>query len=291
VGLIEQTLIQLVTAFIAFVLGVLISRLREIWAYFSARKFWRPLLRRDLTLVLGDGFPDLQGFEESDVVGRGDLVGSYELTTKFAAMGFRRLQPVFADKMIGSDPSGAGLRKNLIVLGGPDANSLTRYCLSRLNCTYLVEWLDAADSGSISVGKISATRQIPELKPTRYAPAGLAAHRPEMDDENLVVRDYGVIIRARNPFLSPGAKDKRIVVIYGFYGFGTLAAVLYSLERDFFREIQDTKEDIECIVTCDVVNDTPQRPRRTYLARYPAGTLGPDRPAGEVGTILPDQCA
>jgi hypothetical protein len=92
-----------------------------------------------------------------------------------------------------------------------------------------------------------------------------------------LVRDYGVIVRARNPFLSPGAKDKRIVIIYGCYGFGTLAAVLYSLERDFLGQVQDTKEDIECIVTCDVVMDTPQRPRRMYFARYPAGTLGPQR--------------
>ena len=278
-GLVQQTMIQLVTAFIAFALGVLINRLREIWAYFSARKFWRPLLRRDLTLVLGDGFPDLRGFEASDMVGRGDLIGSYELTTKFAAMGFRRLQPVFADKTIGPDPSGTGLRKNLIILGGRDGNTLTRACLSRLNCTYSVAWLDSADGGSVSLDKISGSRQIPEFQPTRYAPGGLATYRPELDDRNVLVRDYGVIIRARNPFLSPKAKDKRIVIIYGCYGFGTLAAVLYSLERDFIKEIQDTKEDIECIVGCDVVKDTPQRPRRMYLARYPAGTLGPDRPA------------
>ena len=273
-GLVQQTVIQLVTAFIAFALGILINRLRATWAYFSARKFWRPLLRRDITLVLGDGFTDLRGFEASDMVGRGDLVGSYVLTTRFAAMGFRRLQPVFADKMIGSDPSGAGLRKNLIVLGGRDANTLTGDILSRLNCAYSVEWLDPPAAGD------GSSRQIPELQPTSYAPAELTAYRPEMTGNSLV-RDYGVIIRARNPFISPGSKDKRIVIIYGCYGFGTLAAVLYSLEQDFLGRIRDTEEDIECIVTCDVVRDAPQRPRHVYFDRHPAGTLGPDRvPAG-----------
>lgn len=280
--LIQQTGIQLITAFIAFVLGVLLNRLRAIQAYFNSRRFWRPLLRRDLTLVLGDGFPELQGFEASDVVGRGDLVGSYELTTRFAAMGFRRLQPVFADKMIGDDPSGTGLRKNLIILGGQDTNTLTRDCLSHLRCTYALKWLNPAE-GSLPIDNIHHRSQIPELQPTIYAPDDLQALRPVMS-EDLLVQDYGVIVRARNPFMPPGAKNKRVVLIYGCYGFGTLAAVLYSLERDFLQEIRNTNEDIECVVSCDVVKDTPQGYRRVYLARHPAGTLGPTRSSARGGT-------
>jgi hypothetical protein len=252
--LVQQTAIQLITAFIAFVLGFLLSRFKAAWAYFNARKFWRPLLRRDLTLVLGDGFADLRGFEASDVVGRGDLVGSYVLTTRFAGMGFRRLQPVFADKMIGDDPSGTGLRKNLVVLGGRDANTLTGACLSRLNCTYTLEWLAPPEDSQPTSS--SGRRHLPELQPTVYAPEELKPFHP-VESNGRLVKDYGVIVRARNPFMPPGARDKHVVLIY--------------------EEIRDAHEDIECVVVCDVLKDTPQSYRCVYLAKHPAGTLSPDR--------------
>jgi hypothetical protein len=285
--LIQETGIQLITVFIAFVLGVLLDRIRLEWAQFTAPKFWRPLLRRDLTIVLGDGFPELQGFEASDVVGRGDLAGSYEITTRFAAMGrsFRRLQPVFADKMIGSDPSGTGLRKNLVVLGGKDANSLTEACLRQLNCTFELQWLDGPAIDAPKATEVSEpeqkTPQVPELQPTIYAEDGLPNFRPIMSD-GLLLRDYGVIIRATNPFLPEDAKDKSVVIIYGCYGYGTLGAVLYSHEPAFLHRVQDTNEDIECVVACDVVMNTPQGFRSVYFKRHPAGTLSRARHATSI---------
>src|SRR6266568_6390439 len=126
---VEQTVIQLLVAAIAFLAGLFVQRIRATWAYLRARRFWRPLLGRDLGLILGDGFLDLQDFEASNVVGRGDLVASYELTAYFSKMGFRRLQPIFADRIVGADLTGRQLRRNLIVLGGPDANRISLRCL------------------------------------------------------------------------------------------------------------------------------------------------------------------
>jgi hypothetical protein len=104
---------------------------------------------------------------------------------------------------------------------------------------------------------------------------GLAIYEP-VEENHTLVRDYGVIVRTVNPFLSEGRTNKKIVIIYGCYGFGSLAAVLFSMEREFLKNITNTDKDIECIVACDIVDETPQTIRRVYFEEHPPGSLYSD---------------
>jgi hypothetical protein len=288
---IQQTIIQLATGAIAFIVGLMISRLQRLWAYFRSPIFWRPLFRRDLELVLGDGFKDLpKSFEASDVVGRGDLLASYELTTKISAVRIQRLQPSFADKMRDNDPGGAGLRKNLVILGGKDANSLTQHCVDRLRCSYDLIWpeeIQIEPSTRSDTALIEgAETQIPRLEPAQtFAESGRDGYNsseresfePIVNEHGIAVRDYGVIIRARNPFLSRNESNKRVVVIYGCFGFGTLAAAQYTQNQEFLDLVGNSDDDIECIVQCDVIDRAPQCLERVYFKSHPFGTLSPWR--------------
>jgi hypothetical protein len=288
VDLVLETGVQLITAAVAFVLGVLLNRALRAWAYLRARKFWRPLLRRDLALVLGDGFRDLAAFEASQLVGRGDLVASFELNSYFAGMGIRQLRPISADRTIGVDPAGRGLRRNLIVIGGQDANTLTDQCLKRLRCGYKLIWADAtlgeaplkpelASQSIVSnVLTENSDRHLPKLVPAPHLEEqGFATFEPVLENQQLV-RDYGLIVRARNPFISEGRQNKRIVLIYGCFGFGSIAAALFSMEKAFLKRIADQEKDIECIVSCDVIDKTPQAIRCVYFNEYAPGTLSID---------------
>jgi hypothetical protein len=274
---IQETGVQIVTASVAFGLGLLLNRMKVTWALFRARNFWRPLLRKDLTLVLGDGFPELQGFEATDVIGRGDLIASHKLTTCFSSMGFRRLQPVFADKVIGDDPGGDSLRRNLILLGGSDANSLTQECLKHLNCHYTLLWPEDT-TREATASPTSNTWGIPRLQGTENSSED-STGKPQIAftpiiEHGDVTQDYGVIIRTRNPFVPIRSRqEKQIVVIFGCYGFGTLAAILFSQEKAFLDLVKNTKDDIECIVVCDVVKGTPQGYRKVHFQSYPHGIL------------------
>jgi hypothetical protein len=276
VSLLEATAIQLIVATIAFLAGFFLQRIRGAWAYLSARRFWRPILRRDLALVLGDGFPDLRGFEASNVIGRGDLIASYELTTHFSRMGFRRLRPVFADQMVGDDLTGRSLRRNLIVLGGPDANSVSLKCLRGMQLSYQLTWPDRDDTRESAS---EAPWRLPRLAFTGSDKEGNAlVFRPTLEGKE-VIQDYGVIIRARNPFDPWGRKPfdprqgKRVVIIYGCYGFGTLAAVLYSQTKEFLEMIENGDDDIECIVVCTVVKGTPQAFGHVYFKKQRHGSF------------------
>jgi hypothetical protein len=274
VSLIQQIVVQLALAVSAFLVGVFWQRIRATWFYFSARRFWRPLLHRDLALVLGDGFPDLRGFEASDLIGRGDLVASYELTNHFSRMGFKRLQPVFADLMIGDDLTGRSLRRNMVVLGGPDANRVSLKCLTGMEVSYKLVWPEqitqSAPRGSLNIPKLEFTKTAEQNESLSFQPSV---------EDNEVVKDYGIIIRARNPLDFWGKKQadarrgKQVVIIYGCYGYGTLAAVLYSQTREFLEMVNNGKDDIECVVVCRVVMGTPQAIDCAYFKAHPHGSL------------------
>ena len=282
---VEQTVIQLLVAAIAFLAGLFVQRIRATWAYLRARRFWRPLLRRDLGLILGDGFLDLQDFEASNVVGRGDLVASYELTAYFSKMGFRRLQPIFADRIVGADLTGRQLRRNLIVLGGPDANRISLRCLEGMKLSYAIEWQEISARSSQSITR--TPRNLPRLVFKGSGHEEKPAFEP-LSENGGVVRDYGVIIRTHNPFMPRNEKapsprhGKRVVVIYGCYGYGTLAAVLYSQTPEFLEMVKSEGDDIECIVACRVVEGTPQRADCVYFKTHSYGSLSSAMGTAEV---------
>ena len=286
-SLIQQTAIQLIVGVIAFLAGVFLQRIRAAWSYFNSRRFWRPLLRRDLALVLGDGFSGLRRFEASDVIGRGDLIASSELNTQFSRMGFRRLQPVFADRMIGDDLTGRPLRRSMIVLGGPDANSVSLRCLEGMEVSYKLIWPTPGDAEEPIAGTMLRPPRLVLAKSTGQNDE--SCFRPSVQG-NDVVQDYGVIIRARNPFAQWGREitdprgGRRVVIIYGCYGYGTLAAVLYSQTAEFLEMIENGRDDIECVVVCRVVMGTPQTISCVYFKAHPHGTLSRRLDGGEVGT-------
>lgn len=94
--------------------------------------------------------------------------------------------------------SGDALATNLIVLGGPDSNSLTREMLRRAPTTMV---FGEPNHHVISFRSHTTGRS--------YNPSHTAFGQVETD--------YGVIIRFHNPF----APRYCVLLIFGCYGFGT----------------------------------------------------------------------
>lgn len=276
--------LQLMVAATAFILGLLLNRAVRTSVYFRARKFWRPLASKDLAIVLGDGFSDLSAYEASGLMGQGDLLASAELISHLSAMGLPQLQPEFADKAVGVDPNGRALRRNLVVLGGPDANTLTKACLDRLKCSYRLEEEVLPTAEPSGAANPSMWRPF-QLRPTVWARDKVTVYEPVAAQDGQIVRDYGVIIRTRNPFLFERhrnrrnllrlrrQREKRVVLMFGCYGLGTYAAVLFSKEKAFLELVKNTEEDIECVVSCDVFRKTPQSVRHVDIIHHPSGAL------------------
>src|SRR5690349_10508231 len=73
-------------------------------------------------------------FEPSGVVGAGDNIALKELSDYLSQIGFKRFSVSYHDESGWSSGSATmPLTGNLILLGGPDANSLTKEVLGRVS--------------------------------------------------------------------------------------------------------------------------------------------------------------
>jgi hypothetical protein len=85
-----------------------------------------------MALVLGR-FRAFSDFEPSGLVGAGDNIALRNLTNYFAQIGFKRYTVYYNDQIGWTHTAEASpLKANLVLLGGPDANTITRQVLERI---------------------------------------------------------------------------------------------------------------------------------------------------------------
>jgi len=229
--LLLEIAVGLVTALIGFTIGWLWKELRKRVRYRRARRFWKPFIEERLQVVVGRHEEFLR-FEPSGFLGMGCAIGLSELAAYFEAIGFSRFEVSYADRL-----DGDSLKSNLILIGGPDANAITKEAAAKVRTT-------------IKFGnpKIHEIALFDSLSDRTYVP-----ERGKTASE--VIRDYGVIIKSRNPF----APNTMILILAGSFGFGTWAAVRHTTSEEFLRnEIVAKATAIECLIETDVVFDTPQ---------------------------------
>jgi hypothetical protein len=248
-------------------------------------------MSKDVQLVIGR-FRGLQGFEASGVIGAGDALAMYNLNEYFKRIGFGSFNVSYNDQLGYGDAAGESLRTDLILLGGPDANTLTYEVIKRLSLGIAFKEIyptdpdvlleprvfdpATADTSSIANNSKPAliTRHILRLigvvsSPQWRIPVILDTnnqrlYQPLKDGEKILA-DCGVIIRAPNPF-NP---TKTVVILCGSYGYGTWAAVEYAQSRTFLSQVPHRSGAIECVFMVDVVRDTPQCPDPKFVRSSP----------------------
>ena len=267
---------------LAFLLGLTWRRIVAA-VHRRARRFWRPVMSEDLQLVVGR-FRGLKGFEASGVIGAGDSLAMHRLGKYFDKIGFHSFEISFNDQLGYGDPSGKSLRTNLILLGGPDSNTLTNDVLRHVKVGIEFKETDDArpdelldprifDSGAVNVANTAPRPGISSIvRRLKGTEASSSSHkwrtpvfvdtlirntiyRPtKLDDD--IVSDCGAVLRVPNPF----APSKNVIIVCGSYGYGTWAAIDLVQSKAFLRNVARSAKAIECIFRVDVVRDTPQRP-------------------------------
>jgi hypothetical protein len=261
------------STFAAFLVGLAWQRLSRVAMHLRARRFWRPLVSHDSTVVVGS-FRDLPGFEASGVIGMGDNIALNDLQRYFAGIGFKRFTVHYSDRLewAGADDHDP-LQGNLILLGGPDANKVTRLVLERVALG--IEFLEirreqlAKPAGSARLNLVSKPNLVAKLgwrgqlqRSRTAAPWRIPVildkesgrlHAPVLDQTELR-SDCGMIIRCPNPF-----NERREVIIFcGSYGYGTWAAVRYAQTKAFFSSLPSGATSLECVLSVEVVSKAPQ---------------------------------
>jgi len=226
-GILLQVAINLVSALIGLLVGMSWHWTRKYAQLRGSRKFWAPFLNECPLFVLGR-FREFSRFEQSGLVGAGDTMALSEIRTHLAKLGTREFSVVYSDRIVDGD----AVKENLVLVGGPDVNLITERTLEQLNLTLKVK----GPSGVYDsiTGKLTTS----EIDPIT----------------GNLQRDFGVIIRASNPFLA----SKHVVVIFGGYGYGTWAAARYVVSREFLDKLRVLRTDyVECVIQADVLLGSP----------------------------------
>lgn len=249
-AILEDISINLVAAAMGAVALSIWQRVASRRRFRGSRRFWKPFISSECLCVTGqvgpgilsdhlldsvdevkreyvrDALPSLRAYigdqEFSGLMGRGDHDAVVQLQAGLARIGMASTIPEFAGR-----PSGVELEKNLIVVGGPDVNPLTMTLLDRLPIRLIIT--------QNSHGR-NIVRDL--VHDQDYA--------PRSDREANVVRDYGIIVRAANPY----DRTKALLILAGAHGFGSLAAAAAVFqENDLHRRWgSDSTVGYECLV-------------------------------------------
>lgn len=129
------------------------------------------------------------------------------------------------------------IENDVILVGGPEHNRLTRRFLDRLSGSGLA----IADQ----VDNVIYWKKTPEEE----------VFTPVTIDQR-VERDYGLIIRMANPFAS---SDTTVCLFSGTHTYGTIAAARFfteTLQREQIG-IKPPRRNLAIVISCDVVDGWP----------------------------------
>jgi hypothetical protein len=195
--------------------------------------FLAPFVRRDSLIVLGRFLEPFRRFEASGLTAFGDAMASVELRGALEVLGAKSVRVAWASRL-----QGERLSDNLIMLGGPDNNAISKRFLSLVNPTFR-SGLDAPNEIAVR-DSIRERRYTPDIDPS---------------DEGIST-DYGIIISRENPFSS---NKSAALYIAGSFGYGTWAGAKFVTSEEFLNN-NDVKSGspFECLVETTVFMDSPQ---------------------------------
>lgn|ERR1039457_115367 len=245
--------VGLATALIGYIIGRFWQRLVDWLPHRRARIFLGPIMRGQVQIV-ASRFSSTEFREPTGLVGGGDAFALRELATFFGNIGFKQFDVVYVDERT------LDRRHNLILFGSQGTNQVT---------------LDVMDLVKPNVTIVDPGPGIPmevhDLAPGQE-PDSAGAKRVSQQCEYRAtpgVVDYGIIVRARNPF-SPG---KAVIIIAGAYGYGSWAGADLIQQDVFLRKCEQL--DLQHIST-----STDKRHTTAVFRRIKASMLSEaaDRP-------------
>jgi hypothetical protein len=204
-------------------------------------RFWKPIVDDGLQIVLGR-FLQFSSFQQSGFLGVGDAVAMTEIQSCLGRMRISGVPISYADRL-----DGDALKTNLVLLGGPDANTLTRETVNRVNST-LKFGNPAQHEIALFDSKEGRT----------FIPRRSAADKIE--------NDFGIVYWCGNPF----EPRKRVLLGAGSFGYGTWACVRYVLSEAFLSDplVRDGG-NVECLIEADILWEAPQRIRAHIVRELP----------------------
>ncbi|NUW39049.1 hypothetical protein [Nonomuraea rhodomycinica] len=238
--------INLTAALIFSLLGFLAGVSRGLVRHYRnrvANSFWRRLGDGGVRVVIAPHRRRSHvAWEPSGLYGAGDVEALAELQRIRAVLHLPLARPVY-----GADIGRNDIHGNLILIGGPDVNQVTRDALDGLG---RMRRVGLAFQG----GGRTAVR----LHDTRNRRTYIAKRTPgHFFRRGEVVVDYGIIVFAENPF-NP---RRRMLIVAGGYGYATLAGLRILDDKRFLAHpVVRSGKPFECLHEVNVVSGEVVKP-------------------------------
>ncbi len=227
----NSIIVSLLANLVWAVLGALVLYVSKlVFRVYPARNLWQLNDPKTLTLCAATSTETDTGEYLRPTTGLGQVKALVVISTSLYnayAQDVNIRNILFSDDQIRDR-----IEHDLILLGGPKNNKVTKYFLDRIKDLNIVEQVDSEITWKIGYQKFQA-----EIK------------------NRGVVLDYGLIIRMKNPFGGNG----KIILFSGAHTFGVTAAASYFvnvLQKDL-DHIRRGNSNVAIIVKCRVVDRHP----------------------------------
>lgn len=238
----SNILINIAASLVLILAGFLLRTAIRVLAHLRSSNHWSVSFRDELLVCIGirDSVE-----EPSGEMGAGDALALQELGSRLTSTG-TKFSIAYVSRFREAD-----LAKDLILLGGPDVNVITKNALARINSGFESQYQpERPRRFKISIyDRLEDTTYLPETNSGREPfGTGWAGLSP-MEASS----DYGIIINCPSPF----TRSKRIIITYGAFGYGTLGALRWMNSNPIPREIRSSATGYECLIPVDVVGGSP----------------------------------
>lgn len=237
---------NLIAAAIGGVLVWSATNARRRLKLIRARRFWRALGGRHPLIVLGaHDFGMHRRWANSGVVGMGDIGALVEIEAQLRMLGFAGA--ITESKQL----SPRELSSDLVLIGGPVANAVTRTMMAKLHGTISFDFAEDPEHEAAVVHDLRTSRVL----------------IPQYEESGYPVTDHALIIRTPNP-LAPDTSE--LVIVAGCFEHGTEAAAEKLGDRKFLRRIKRMKH-FEALIETTVVNGAHYNTKLVETRRIPSG--------------------
>jgi hypothetical protein len=162
----------------------------------------------------------------------------------------RKAEIVYHDQV-----EGGIYEHNLICIGGPDANDVTKMILGRIGHSL---------SPGVPGSHIISIRDL--QTGVYYSPRRGTGKQ----GRRAVTLDHGVLIKVQNPW----KRERCIFILAGSYGYGTWAAAKLLRSPEFLVTPAVKRGlDVECLFKCEIPMEVPQEPE-IIVTRVISGESG-----------------
>lgn len=198
--------------------------------------FWKPFFQTRTTIVIGTYYTErFRAWEASTLMGTGDALALGKIMGTLNNIGIKNIDVVPTYNFTGDR-----YQDNLILIGGPDANKLTRETYDKLNTKLR---FGNPDRNEIALFDTS--------KGETYV--------PKYNSNSQVVGDYGFAFKTQNPY----NQETNAIILAGCFGFGTCAAAQIFESEKLLEKIEgfENEHGFEVLVYSDIINDWTQKPK------------------------------